>query len=351
MALALIVPALPGTPEGGQAYDRALAGALEARGEAVAVHALADPRGPAGREAAAALLAALPATVRPVIDGLALPAFAGQEAKLAACRAIGLIHHPHALESGLSEQARAALRAIELTLLPRLARVVATSPRVAERLCADGMLAEEHVAVVVPGRADVARSTGNGGAANARCAILSVGALIERKDHATLLRALARLFDLDWHLSIVGSAARDPAHAAMLQELAQTLGIGERVVFAGALPDAALEEAWARTDLFALASRWEGYGMATAEALARGIPVAVTGGGPEGSAGGDLVGVDTGIVVAPGDHEGMSKALRRLIFSAALRQEMGEAAWQQSRLRPDWNTQAGAFLAAIAAPG
>ncbi|MDE2515900.1 MAG: glycosyltransferase family 4 protein [Rhodospirillales bacterium] len=351
MALALIVPSLPGTPEGGQAYDRALVDALRARGETITVHSLADPRGPAGREAAAALLASLPSTARLVIDGLALPAFAGQEAMLASRRAIGLIHHPHALESGLSEQARAALRAVELTLLPRLARVIATSPRVAERLCADGMLAAAHVAVVTPGRAAVARSAGRNGDGASPCAILSVGALIERKDHATLLRALARLFDLDWHLRIVGSAARDPAHAAMLQALAQTLGIAARVTFAGALSDAALEEAWARTDLFALASRWEGYGMATAEALARGIPVAVTGGGPEGSAGGDLVDVETGIVVAPGDHEGMSKALRRLIFSATLRQEMGDAAWQKSRLHPDWNTQAGAFLAAIAASG
>ena len=91
-----------------------------------------------------------------------------------------------------------------------------------------------------------------------------------------LLRALARLFDLDWSLTIVGSAERDHPHARGLLALAEELGIARRVRFAGEIDDAALEHLWHGTDLFALATQWEGYGMAVAEALKRGLPVAVS---------------------------------------------------------------------------
>ena len=43
--------------------------------------------------------------------------------------------------------------------------------------------------------------------------------------------AMARLFDLDWRLTIVGSPERDPAHAASLAAMARDLGIERRVAF------------------------------------------------------------------------------------------------------------------------
>jgi len=48
-----------------------------------------------------------------------------------------------------------------------------------------------------------------------------------------LLRALARLFDLDWRLTIVGSPDRNAVHARSLVALAEELGIARRVRFAG----------------------------------------------------------------------------------------------------------------------
>ncbi len=52
--------------------------------------------------------------------------------------------------------------------------------------------------------------------------------------------------------------------------------------FAGEVVGDALEALWQRADVFALATHWEGYGMAIAEALKRGVPVAVTDGGAAG---------------------------------------------------------------------
>ena len=158
-----------------------------------------------------------------------------------------------------------------------------------------------------------------------------------------LLRALARLFDLDWHLSIVGTATRDPVCAHGLQALADERGIAHRVTFAGEVDDTTLDALWQRTDLFALATQWEGYGMAIAEAFKRGIPVVVT----QGGAAGALVTLESGVVCPIGDQEQLSKSLRRMIFGTALRHDMAEATWRIGQTLPDWAAQVKAFAAAL----
>ena len=333
MHVTLIVPAPFDTVSGGYAYDRRIVAEMRAEGHAVDVLEVAG-------DDVAPLLAALPARTIPVIDGLALPQFADYADALTQRAAVALVHHPTALETGLGETDRAARHAVEQRLLSCFARVIATSEPTAANLAAAFDVDRERVAVVVPGTDDAPRSSGSGGPA---CRILSVGALVPRKGHDLLLRALTRLFDLDWHLTIVGTAQRDPAFASSLRALADERGIADRVDFAGEVTDTMLDALWQRADLFALASYWEGYGMAMAEAFKRGIPVVVTGVGAAAS----LVTLASGVVCPPGDQDQLSKSLRRMIFGAALRCDMAEAAWQLGRTLPDWPTQAKAFASAL----
>jgi glycosyltransferase involved in cell wall biosynthesis len=344
MHLSLIVPAPFDVVSGGYAYDRRIVAGLRDTGHAVAVvelpgrHPLADD---AARNAARVAWDNLPGATRPIIDGLALPAFTGMEDALPGRDAVGVIHHPTALETGLSEADRSGLLATDKRLLPLLARIIVTSEDTGERLAADFAVDAGRIRVVVPGTDDAPRSVGSGGAT---CNIISIGTLVPRKGHDVLLRALARLFDLDWRLTIVGSPKRDPVHARALVALAEQFGIANRVSFAGEATDAALEALWREADLFALATHWEGYGMAAAEALKRGLPVAVGGGGAAAS----LVPPEAGVVCQPGDYINLSKALRRLIFDATLRRDVADAAWQVGQSLPNWPTQVGKFAEALA---
>ncbi len=328
MQVCLIVPGPLVTISGGHTYDRRMAASLRTLGWDVQVVELGgrlpDPD-QAAIYAARTAWAALPTDCAMLIDGLALPAFEG----LPLGHVTALIHHPAGLETGLQDKTRQRLQSTEAAMFREVSRLVVTSDQTAERLVKQFDAPVEHIEVVIPGVDVLPRSQGSDGPA---CQVLSVGALIPRKGHDVLLRALSRLFDLEWELTVAGSAERDPVHANGLHALAEKLQVGRRVRFVADVTDML----WSRSDVFALTSHFEGYGLAIAEAMRRGLPVAVT----EVGAVANLVGPQAGVVCAPGDVDQYSKALRRLIFDRALAHDMGESAWQAGQLLPSWDEQA-----------
>jgi glycosyltransferase involved in cell wall biosynthesis len=219
-------------------------------------------------------------------------------------------------------------------------RIVTTSRPTTDHLVEKFGIDPSRVAIIPPGIEDFPR---NSNGAKTACAILSVGALIERKAHGVLLRALARLPDLEWSLAIVGSITADPAHAAVIGELVDTLGIGHRVHIHANPDAAALENLWREADLFALASCCEGFAMQAAIALRRGIPAVVSNGG----AAGELVPPEAGAVCPAGEDVAFSKALRRLIFDRDLRRMLADGAFEAGRKLPVWAEQAALFVEAL----
>jgi glycosyltransferase involved in cell wall biosynthesis len=340
--ITLIVPAPFSTISGGYGYDRRIVGELRAASRIVDVVEL-DGSFPLvdaeARTSAVDAWFALPSQTRPVIDGLALPAFADLGDALATRATVGLIHHPLCLETGLDDADRARLAELEHGLFPRLRRVVVTSATTADTLASRFAIPMERIRTVVPGTDDAARCRE---AYGGTCHILSVGTLIPRKGHDILLRALAASRDLDWHLIIVG-ANRDLFCADFLRSLARELKIADRVDFAGERIGDALESLWRDADVFALATRYEGYGMAIAEALKRGLPVVVT----DGGAAGVLVTPDAGYVCAVDDVDQIARALRRLVADHDRRRRMAERAWQIGQSLPSWRAQAALFAAAL----
>jgi glycosyltransferase involved in cell wall biosynthesis len=271
-----------------------------------------------------------------IIDGFCLYAFDGLQQGLQAARAIGMVHHPMSEEPQLPQAERDAFLAIEQRIIPKLGRIVVPSEAVRGQLTTALTLAPAAVEVITPGIREAARSPGSDGR---RCHLLAIGSLIPRKGHDTVLRALAGLGDLDWTLTICGDAGIEPDHAAALRALAETAGLAGRVVFAGACTPAQLESIWQAADIFVSGSCFEGYGMAVAEAVRRGLPLAVT----NAAAAAEVIPLQGSVIVEPGDHVQLGKALRRLIFSTPLRREMSDAAWQAGRAFPTWADQGRRF--------
>ncbi len=161
--------------------------------------------------------------------------------------------------------------------------------------------------------------------------IVSVGIQHPRKGHDVLLRALAELTDLPWTAVIVGSEY-DAAHAAELARLHTELGLQGRVRFAGILPVAERDELYRSATVFALATRYEGYGLVFDEALAHGLPVVScrTGAVPE------TVPADAGVLVAPDDALAFAAGLRRVLTDDEFRLRMAHAAAAAGSTLPTW---------------
>lgn len=346
LSIALIVPGPFDQVSGGYIYDRRMVEGLRAAGHQVRVvelagrHPLADDVAEASARAA---LDSLPAGTRIVVDGLCLPAFAPLARTMVLRRVVALIHHPTALEPGYSETDYAQLRAAETMLFNGCARLIATHQHTATRLAQDFGVAPERIGVVEPGTDAAPRSAGSGGPG---VAVLSVGTLTPRKGHDVLIRSLAGVADVEWTLTIVGGE-RDKVHAHGLRALAEELGVARRVTFAGEVTGAELDALYARADVFALATHWEGYGMAAAEALARGLPVAVTAGGAIA----EVVPLEAGVVSPPGNVGSFTKGLRRVLFDTELRAAMADAAWEAGQLLPRWSDRAERFAAELESVG
>lgn len=274
--LDFLVPGDLDTPTGGYIYDRRLLQGLRDLGWRVTLHRLDGSfpyPTPDACTAAAEILARAPSGSLVLVDGLALGAMPELAAAHAGrLRLIGLVHHPLAEETGLAASAVRALRAAEGRALTAVRGVVATSRYTAGLVAAMGV-PTDRIRVVEPGTDPAPLARGSG---SPTLRLLCVGALIHRKGHGLLVDALARHADRDWHLTCVGSLDREPATVADLEACIARRGLVSRVALLGEVDAATLARLYDRADLFVLATRFEGYGMALAEALARGLPVVST---------------------------------------------------------------------------
>ncbi len=189
-----------------------------------------------------------------------------------------------------------------------------------------------------------ARPARDGGDAGDPVRFVTIGRAVEKKGFDDLLSALAKLPpNLHWRLTHIGGGERLKA----LQAQAQSLGLAERVTWAGAKAQTEVIVALREADLFVLPSRQAGDGdrdglpNVVMEAASQGLPIVAT----------DFAGIPEfvregveGLLVPSGDVDALALALADLTRAPKRRAALGHAAHQ--RLTGAFSAAAGLDLIA-----
>lgn len=330
----------PGAPSGGDIYDRRLCQGL-ADTWSVREHAVPGSwplPGPAGYDALARTLAALPDGAVVLLDGLvggAAPEVLVAEADR--LRLVVLVHLPLGDETGRPAAEVAELDAGERRALRAAAAVVATSDWTARRLVDRHGLPPDRVHVATPGVDPAPLATGTDGASRLLC----VAAVTPLKAQDLLVEALATLTDQRWTCRCVGAVDRAPGYVDRLRHTIGAHRLTRRVRLVGPLTGADLAAEYAAADLVVLPSHAEAYGMVVTEALARGVPVLATDvGGVREALGRAPDGGLPGMLVPPGDPAALATAIRRWLTDPGTRRRLRRAAHARRETLPGWQVTA-----------
>jgi glycosyltransferase involved in cell wall biosynthesis len=200
----------------------------------------------------------------------------------------------------------------------RADRIIAVSEAIRNVLRSDGM-ADGRITVINDGIAiEEVRSTEplgirrRLGLPDGTAIAANVAALVEVKDHATLIAAAARLrsHQPELHWVIAGEGPLRPG----LEHQIAALRLEDRVHLIGFVPEAI--GLIAEATLLVHSSKQEGLGTTILDAMALGVPVVATaaGGIPE------LLAEGSGILVPVGDAQALAEAVSRLLEDRSLRE-------------------------------
>lgn len=339
--LYFLIPGNLQTLTGGYGYDRALMAALNAQGiqvHHVAVSAQYPVPDDDAKADAARTVAGIPDGAVVIADGLAYGAMddiaCTEHQRL---NFIALCHHPLAFESGLVAHQQSRLFKSEKTALHLAKAVIVTSAATATLLTNAYEVPVGKITVALPGTQQQRFALCQG---QPPC-LLTVATLTQRKAHDVLLDALSRLTYLPWTARFVGGDQFDPDWAAYLRTTAETLGLGERISFAGTVTDLTAE--YQNAELFVLPSRFEGYGMVFAEALSFGLPIIAARAGAVP----DVVPENAGMLVPPDDATSLAYAIHSVLTEPERYQALRFGAQQAAVNLPQWHDTAAQIAALL----
>jgi glycosyltransferase involved in cell wall biosynthesis len=255
---------------------------------------------------------------------------------------VALVHHPLADEVGLSRADAARLEASERRALGVARRVVVTSPATARTLARYGV-ADARLTVIEPGTDPAPVGRGSGGR---ELHLLAVGSVIPRKGYEILVDALALLgANGEWRLTVVGSLERAPKLVDELRARLVARGLDRHVRLIGEMDETAVAACYDVADLFVTPTLYEGYGMAVAEALSRGLPVigTPTGGIPS------LLSDGAGVLVPIGDAGALADVLRRAMTEPDFLSALRAGALRARDRLPSWSAAAARMEAVLLA--
>lgn len=151
-----------------------------------------------------------------------------------------------------------------------------------------------------------------------------------------LIDALAKLKTkaITPKLTVIGSLREGPTQTALKRQ-----GLMDQVEFVSGLSDQQVAELYRRATIFVSPSRFEGFGLPAAEAMACGAPVIVSSGGalPE-------VAGDAGLVVPVENPDALASAIESLLSDKSQRDQLGKKASARAKSQFVWSEHAKAAL-------
>jgi glycosyltransferase involved in cell wall biosynthesis len=340
------------TVSGGYIYDRYVIKELRAQGWDIELLSL-GPSFPFPDEETLNQAGYLLSQIEPakpiVIDGLALGVMPEAIAQASANHPIiALIHHPLAFESGLTTDQQVKFQRSEKLALSYADHVIANSPLTAQTLMESFGVDGKKITTVIPGTNQVSpplHQVRNHFTSENEFKWLSVGSIIPRKGFEVLIEALAPLNETPWSLSIVGDNTRDvKAYSDLLEKIA-SFHLQDRIHIHGVIDSMRLDSLYRGADGFVLASLFEGYGMAYAEALSYALPVVGTSGGAISQ----TVPDSAGILIPPGDVTSLTAALKLVMLDSHRREQFSLGAKEAAENLPTWIESAKVFADVIKA--
>lgn len=146
--------------------------------------------------------------------------------------------------------------------------------------------------------------------------LLYTGRFTHDKGTDLLLEALACITELPWRLRMVGDGPQRDLCRSMIEKYT----FGSRVEMIHWIDPQALQQEYARADIFVHPARWpEPFGRTVAEAMSMGLPVIV----PE-QGGAAWIAGDAGTTFQNGSKKELQKAIERLTVDATLRMRLGQ---------------------------
>jgi glycosyltransferase involved in cell wall biosynthesis len=243
---------------------------------------------------------------------------------------VALVHELPSVAGGRSwPETLTSERSYEEPLL-RADRLVAVSDHGRNVLLGLGV-SPGRIHVVPPGFDGVPVGVGSRAPRGGPVRALCVAQWIERKGILTLVEAWTLRERKGAVLELIGETDADPDYAVVVSDAIEAAPQGS-IVVSGCVDDAALGASFAAADLFVLPSRYEGYGIVYAEALARGLPIIACDVGPVP----ELVGREAAVLARPDDREDLSAALDLLLGDPTLRVRMSAAASRRASRLPRW---------------
>jgi glycosyltransferase involved in cell wall biosynthesis len=331
------------TLTGGYLYDRKLVDHLRAAGDEVEVVSL--PWRNYGRHLAdnvsRSLAARLAAKRFDVLleDELNHPSLVLTNRRLkrrAACPIVSVVHHLRADEL-VGSRLAPVYAAVERRYLASLDGAVFNSAATRARAevlvgrMLRGVVARPGADHLGPGLpvADVERRAGE----DAPLRIVSVANVAPRKGLHVLVDALRHVPRERWRLTVAGSLTVDRRYVRRLRRAIDHAGMSANVELLGQVPDRELRALLTRSDVLAVPSSLEGFGIVYLEGMRYGLAIIAS---TAGGAGEVVEHGRQGFLVAPGDAPSLAEHLGRLAADRALLGRLGVAARRKVDLHPDW---------------